>query len=72
MSYNGHKSWNAWNVYLWLNNEEPLYRMMLAYIRHHGSKDRAAAEMARDLKGQKTPDGGSYNRTAIRAAMIEI
>lgn len=72
MSYNGHKSWNAWNVSLWLNNDETLYRMMLDYIRQHGSKDCAATAMARDMKGRKTPDGASYNRTTIRAAMVEL
>ena len=72
MSYNGFKSWNAWNVSLWLNNDEPLYRMMLSYIQQNGSKDRAAAEMARDMKGRKTKDGASYNRSSIRAAMIDL
>jgi hypothetical protein len=72
VSYNGFKSWNAWNVSLWLNNDEPLYRMMLSYIHRNGSKDRAAAEMARDMKGQKTKDGASYNRSSIRAAMIDL
>lgn len=72
MSYMGHKSWNAWNVSLWLNNDEPLYRMMLAYIRQHGSKDRAADNMARDMKGKETPDGAVYNRSSIRAAMAGL
>lgn len=72
MSYMGHKSWNAWNVSLWLNKDKPLYRMMLAYIRLHGSKDRAADNMARDMKGQETPDGAVYNRSSIRAAMVDL
>lgn len=25
--YNGHRSWNAWNVSLWINNTEPQYRL---------------------------------------------
>lgn len=40
--YNGHRSWNAWNVALWLNNDEGLYRMMKDYISQHKTKARAA------------------------------
>ena len=40
--YNGHRSWNAWNIALWLWNDERLYRIMLDYITQHGTKDRAA------------------------------
>lgn len=31
--YNGHRSWNAWNVSLWIANEEPLYRAALECIK---------------------------------------
>lgn len=27
MPYNGHKNWNHWNVSLWINNDESIYRM---------------------------------------------
>lgn len=27
--YNGHESWNAWNVALWIGNDEPLYRLAM-------------------------------------------
>lgn len=31
-SYNGHKNYNAWNVSLWINNDEGLYNMAKNYI----------------------------------------
>jgi hypothetical protein len=69
--YNGHRSWNAWNVSLWLHNDEGLYRAMLDYITQHNTKDRAARAMARDYAGERTPDGGRLNLTTIRLAMRE-
>lgn len=71
-AYNGHRSWNAWNVSLWLNNDEGLYRMMLAAVRVHKTKARAARVLAGQLEGERTPDGGRYNFATIRAAMEGI
>lgn len=70
-SYNGHRSWNAWNVSLWLNNDEHLYREMMRLIEKHGNRDKAARHMAANLAGERTPDGGRYNFTTIRLAMRE-
>lgn len=67
--YNGHKNWNHWNVSLWINNDEGLYRIALAHIAETGSKQTAALRMARELEGHKTPDGAPYTVTSIRAAM---
>ena len=72
MKYNGHKNYNAWNISLWINNDEPLYRWAQQLIRHYGNKDSAASVMADTLEGQKTPDGVPYTRTNIRAALVGI
>jgi hypothetical protein len=69
--YMGHRSWNAWNVSLWINNDENLYRWAAELARKHGTR-KAAAIMARDLEGQRTPDGGRYNATCIREAISDI
>ena len=69
--YNGHASWNQWNVSLWINNDESLYRWARDLARQYGI-GKAARIMARDLDGQKTPDGGRYNVTAIRNAIRDI
>ena len=66
--YNGHRSWNAWNVSLWINNDEPTYRHAVDLVRQHGRR-KAARIMARDMEGERTPDGAKYNFTCIYEAM---
>lgn len=70
--FNGHRSWNAWNVSLWINNEERLYRAAMSFVRAAKNKDVAARAFLHELisHGERTtPDGGRYNATAIRLAM---
>lgn len=71
--FNGHKNWNHWNVSLWINNEEPLYRMARDMVRRNDSRDEAARMMLRalgDMGIHATPDGAPYSASAIRAAMV--
>lgn len=70
-SYNGHKNWNHWNVSLWVNNDEGLYRMARENVRTHRMAA-AAKNMLDDLRSSgitHTPDGAPYSVTTIRAAM---
>jgi hypothetical protein len=69
--YNGHRSWNAWNVSLWINNDEGLYREAVRLVKAYGA-DRAARQLARTMAGEQTPDGGRYNLTCIREALRGI
>lgn len=71
-TYNGHKNWNHWNVSLWLNNEEGLYRMAREYKQEHGTTEGARRMMADLPTGCKTPDGAPYSLTSIRAAMGDM
>jgi len=70
-TYNGYRSWNAWNVSLWLNNCEDSQNLMKDYIRKYRTIDKAAREMANDLAqcSPRTPDGARYNAASIREAM---
>ena len=75
MAYNGHKNRNHWNVSLWLNNDERLYRQMQHYCRYAGNRRDAARMMLEDLAAcgiTKTPDGAPYTVTAIRNAMVGL
>jgi len=68
---NGYPSWNQWNVSLWINNDEGLYNWACDLTRKYGVR-KAAAHMARELDGIRTPDGARYNVTSILGAIRGI
>jgi len=63
--YQGHRSWNSWNINLYINNEYNTYKYCCDLIKAYGVA-RAARIYARDMEGQRTPDGARYNFTCIR------
>ena len=71
-TYNGHRSWNAWNVSLWINNDEGLYRLAQNCVRGTKTLGAAARLMLKDLQGCRTPDRAQYNLTCIREALRGI
>lgn len=68
MKYQGHRSWNAWNVSLWINNDEYLHRTAASLVGRLGI-NRAARQLHKMLEGTRTPDGAAYNLTCIREAL---
>ncbi len=66
--HQGHRSWNSWNVSLWVNNDEGLYFHARELVKEYGRK-KAARILARELEGSKTPDGGKYNYTCLYEAL---
>ena len=63
-TYNGWKNRATWDVALWLNNEEPLYRAMVAFAK--GSRDAKRIITYRrliyslGLQRERTPDGTAW------------
>ena len=68
--YNGHKNWTHWNVSLWLNNEEWMYRELMRCVEIAKVKGvrRAALALQSNLLS-RTPDGAKYSLVALRAAI---
>lgn len=62
--YNGHESYAAWNVSLWVGNDEGLYSFAREHKRRHSNARDAARAMLEDLQElgiEKTPDGVTYS-----------
>ena len=70
-TYNGHPSYDAWNVSLWINNDEGLYNLARDCKRRLGAVEGARAFVA-DLQeiGQPcTGDGVRWTVTNVMRAM---
>lgn len=65
-SYNGHRSWNAWNVSLWLGGEEHLYRMCVDVMSKYKRAGLAADFLVRFVLDHETPDGAKYNKLSVK------
>jgi hypothetical protein len=81
--YQGHRSWNAWNVSLWIDSDEPLYRWAMSCIeranRVHADKSASrrlamAMRLFRAVVGKKerTPDGAVYNDLCVKLALQDL
>ena len=66
--YMGHRSRAAWNVALWIANDEGLYREARSAIRRSRTKDDAARRLL-DVLPPATPDGYRYTLRSVREAL---
>lgn len=69
MAYNGHPSYNYWNVALWIGNDEGLYRLALDCIRRAKTRRQAAEAFVDAIGGGKTPDGAPWTVAAVQHGM---
>lgn len=67
--YNGHRSWNAWNVALWISSEEWQYRLAMACLQRAKTIGAAARLFLKESGLTRTPDGANYNITCVREAL---
>lgn len=76
--YQGHRSWNAWNISLWINNEEPLYRIAVRAVESgkvwkgkSRQLNEAVSYFFKDtgLYMKRTRDGAVYNKLCVKLAL---
>lgn len=71
--YQGHRSKNAWNVALWIANDEYLYRTAIDCKRRCVTLSAATRQFLKYIgDGSKTPDGATYNYTCVKEALREL
>lgn len=75
--YNGWKNRQTWNVSLWINNEEPLYRSACAYVKERKEKGKVPTYSGfikhAGLANERTPDNISFSGTRLdRKALDEM
>lgn len=81
---NGHRSYAAWNITLWLSNDETLYsacmyavkqaeikrdKLKSDFMRRRFSIARYAAQVVLPLLPTKTPDGQRYTALNVSLAI---
>jgi hypothetical protein len=72
--YQGHRSWNAWNVSLYIANEELLYRTAVRALRGTYDVQQATIRFLAmtGLLNTKTPDGAIYNWSGVKDALAGL
>ena len=72
--YQGHKSWNAWNVARWIAGDKSTYRRAMECLKQTKNLDSATNLFCRVsvCLGDRTPDGAVYNRSSIKAALAGL
>lgn len=54
--YNGWANWETWQINLWLDNEEPLYREKQRFLRRGALDDSQVEAWCREQFPSGTPD----------------
>ncbi len=66
--YNGHRSWNAWNVSLWIGNTENIYNFAMLCLKNNRI-NKAVYLFMKAFEGEKTPDGAVYNHLSVKLCL---
>lgn len=70
-TYNGWKNYETWNVALWLNGEEELYRAVTSLVTSDPKLTYGKLIRKLGLEGQQTPDGVEWLSDSLEIAELE-
>jgi hypothetical protein len=78
-NYNGWKNRQTWNVALWINNDEPLYRAAVEFVRTAKSKRALYPRFIKcmGMEHDRTPDniawmGSRLSYRELNNMMVEL
>lgn len=63
--YNGWKNRQTWNIALWINNDESLYRIAAEYVKQAKRISYISFVKYAGLQGAYTPDGIKFDWTRL-------
>jgi hypothetical protein len=72
--YQGHESWNAWNVALWIANNSDLYYPAVRALRATRTVREATEVWFKEtgLRNMKTADGAKYTARSVGLALYGL
>lgn len=73
MSYNGWANWETWQINLWLDNEEPLYREKCRFLRSALKLDEHSVRtFCEEIFPDGTPDMQNDDNETVAQQMAKV